>query len=348
MLLATHAQALQPVVEVSRQVLPDHHVEMPAIAEPPMYLPRAWATPAEDPQAGGEEELQDGRDCPRQRTLTANLVAAYETELDILLADAPAFRALKRSGAYRGSASTRFRQHSLSAGATQVNLASRLLVTPTPLHRTSRCSLCGLVVYDETECLTHGYNCPALQGLRTSRHNRVRDVLADLLRRIGGPHSVSTEADLGSARFDIRFTQGLTTRYIDVSVVNPASASYVSAAADTDDAAAQQRALEKRHRYGDLLASHGIDPGALLPFVIETTGRLGPEARSLLDELQSTFAANSPTRNAAATIAFFRDRMKYVLYEDNSALVHQAWSRLLPLQLPTVLPFDAVVAGGPE
>jgi hypothetical protein len=58
-----------------------------------------------------------------------------------------------------------------------------------------------------------------------------------------------------SARPDIRVTIGLRTFYIDVSVENPAAQSYVLAAVEVDEAAATQRAHEKRLRYSDALAT---------------------------------------------------------------------------------------------
>jgi hypothetical protein len=176
----------------------------------------------------------------------------------------------------------------------------------------------------------------------------VRDILADFLRRVGGAHAVQVEADLGHARLDIRFTSGLRTFLIDVSVVNPAAQAYVLAAADSDEAAALQRAHEKRARYSDALAARGIDPRSLVPFVFETSGRLGPDARAFLECAKDIFAANSPTSDATATLNFFCDRMRHALLEANGSIVHQAWSRLLPLQPPAEFPPSVAVPGGPQ
>jgi hypothetical protein len=349
--LSACARNLQPAFENPRAIFPAGLVEMPN-TEPPMFLPRPWATPAEvSPELNEEEESSDHH-CPKQRVLCANLHAAYSTELEFRLTNFPAMRALHRSASFKGSAapfySIRTNQHRLSAGAMQVALSSRLLVTPARLHHLSRCRTCGLVIPDDPSCLTHGYNCQALQGLRTSRHNRVRDVLADLLRRLVGPQAVHVEAALGTSVFDLTLDTGLRTFFIDVSIVNPASLSYVLSAADNDDAAALQRAQEKRLRYADALAARGIDPNCLVPFVFETSGRLGPEARAFLDEIRDISAANAPTRNATNTIKFFCDRMRHALLEGNAVIVQQAWSGLLPLQPPSGHSLREVVTGGQE
>jgi hypothetical protein len=159
---------------------------------------------------------------------------------------------------------------------------------------------------------------------------------------------VQVEVDLGPARLDIRYSTGLRTYYIDVSVVHPAAAAYVLAAADTDDAAASQRAQEKRLRYNDALASRGVDPASLVPFVLETSGRLGPDARAFIETVKDSFATNTPNRDATTTVNFFCDRMRHALLEGNGLLVHQAWSRLIPLQPPVANSSNAVVSGGPE
>jgi hypothetical protein len=140
----------------------------------------------------------------------------------------------------------------------------------------------------------------------------------------------------------------METYYIDVSVVFPAAQTYVLAAADSDEAAAIQRAHEKRLRYHDILASRGMDPVALVPFVFETSGRLGPDARSFIDRAKNVFAAAFPNRDAAMTVNFFCDRMRHTLLESNALIVHQAWSHLIPLQSPTEFPLGAVASGGPE
>jgi hypothetical protein len=222
-------------------------------------------------------------------------------------------------------------------------------VTPRQLHAASRCGLCGQTLFPtDAACLSHGHACPALQGLRISRHNRIRDILADFLRRVGGAHSVQVEPDLGAARPDIRVTIGLRTFYIDVSVVNPAAQSYVLAAAEADEAAATQRAHEKRLRYSDALAARGIDANALVPFVFETSGRLGPDARAFLDSMKGLLESTSPSSDASGTLNFFVDRMRHALLEANGLLVHHAWSRLLLLQPPTVTPHGGTALGGPE
>jgi hypothetical protein len=112
-----------------------------------------------------------------------------------------------------------------------------------------------------------------------------------------------------------------------------------------DDAAAVQRAREKRLRYTDTLLAHGIDAAeALVPFVIETTGRFGPEAKAFLDEVALAARTLDQERDPAGTITYFVDRIKHILLEGNALLARNAWATLQPLLTAQEDPvFDAPV-----
>jgi hypothetical protein len=104
-----------------------------------------------------------------------------------------------------------------------------------------------------------------------------------------------------------------------------------------------QRARDKRLRYSDTLLAHGIDAAeALVPFVIETTGRFGPDAKAFLDEVAVAARALDRERDPAGTITYFVDRIKYILLEGNALLVRNAWAHLQPLLMALEDPvFDA-------
>lgn len=295
--------------------------------------------PSEAPADGDAAPVLEA---PRQKALTANLVAAQEMELHALLTPSRGALALVRSAAHRGSAwylsAMRFPQLRLSQAAMQVALAYRLLVAPT-LPTVCRCKHCGAVVADRLACLTHGTDCNALQGMRTSRHTLMRNALADMLRKLFGQESVTVEPQLGGAQLDISVTTALGLRFIDVTVVNPGAAYVTPLAATEDDAAAVQRAQEKRLQYAHVLQSLGLNAAeVLVPFVIETTGRFGPDAKAFLDEMTVAARALGRDRDPTGTLTYYVDRLKHILLEGTANMVLQSRGSLEPLLTASVDP----------
>ena len=149
----------------------------------------------------------------------------------------------------------------------------------------------------------HPLSCGSVAGLTQARHDDIAKALARALRRAGinavvEPHmsqfgGVPTAAQLArrrnrvddgsdDARGDIVcFIDGETV-VIDVSVINVLARSHVAAAAARDGAAAAKRDEQKKAAY----AARG-NSGAykFIPFSVETLGRLGSPALSLLTKL---------------------------------------------------------------
>jgi hypothetical protein len=117
-------------------------------------------------------------------------------------------------------------------------------------------------------------------------HVGVASVLETPLRRLPGLHRGATsEADgevlrLG-CRGDILMALETGMTVVLFSVTHPASSTNLVAAAQTDGAAADKRHEAKRRAY-NCLEPHG-DP--LVPFTVESYGRLGKHARPLLARL---------------------------------------------------------------
>lgn len=353
--LHLRSQDLRPVMEFAHGIIPSHYTVSHADAEQmsnSLFVPRSWAPPADAEAAATEDEAAPAPEAPRQRVLTTALVASQEAELAQILAPSRAAKALVRSGSHKGSAwflgAVRYPLLRPSHSALQVALASRLLLAP-PLPVYSRCSSCAVIVSDEISCITHGLNCAALQGLRTSRHTLIRNALVEMLRKLFGGNAVAVEPRVGPAQLDIGVTLGLGIRYVDVSIVNPASSTAPASAGDVDDAAAVARAHDKRLRYADTLAAHGIDAAqALVPFVVETTGRFGPDAKAFLDDVALAARALDRERDSTGTITYFVDRIKYLLLEGNALLSRHAWATLEPLLTEQEAPvLDAPIPEAP-
>ena len=86
-------------------------------------------------------------------------------------------------------------------------------------------------------------------------------------------------------RADIFVEQPDKTRYIDIAVVDPGCATYLAAgSATTALAAAVHREADKRNHFADVMP--GVDGACFVPFVVETSGRLGKPADDFLRSMQ--------------------------------------------------------------
>jgi len=346
--MSTRIQELSRGFDCAGMVTPAHYLVMTDAAGSRSVLPRAWAPPPAEntPDADGAAAPLE---CPSQKSLTANLVAAQETTLQVLMQADPCGRALVRSSSHRGSAwyvaAPRFPQLRLCHLVMQTTLAARLLAVPATVGVASRCQ-CGRNLLTVPERLAHGYNCARQQGLRTKRHNAVRDALADLLRNLFGTTRVAIEPQFGDRRPDISCILPHGARYIDVSIANPGAEHIALRAAEEDDAAANDRATEKRALYENVLAAHGVQPDAFVPFVLETTGRLGPDAKRFLDEVRTAAAHALPNRNTELTVNFYTDRIKKLLLDGTAAVMRAAWDSMVTLQVEPEMPAPALALDG--
>ena len=118
-----------------------------------------------------------------------------------------------------------------------------------------------------------------------ARHDRLVHLLAALAKRSCDPRpkleQVAKErtsrvgGQVGQARLDVIFHIGARRILVDVTIVSPhaGSSEFTAACARRDGHAARRAAIGKRAKY---------DCPDLVPFAVETGGRLGNEARALL------------------------------------------------------------------
>jgi hypothetical protein len=77
---------------------------------------------------------------------------------------------------------------------------------------------------------------------------------------------------------------------LDVAVTNPASVSNLRLGAHKKaDAASKTKERKKHAKYNDLPGLAAGGEGDMTPFVVESTGRLGPSALKFLKEVKSYF-----------------------------------------------------------
>lgn len=158
--------------------------------------------------------------------------------------------------------------------------------------------------FDAAEDSLHGLSCALNKGHRNVRHDSIRDLLYQLIKRLNNgiqQTHLSLEFEVGQiqppnepsyvVRTDIKYIKGADTFYIDVAIIDPASAESQKAPTRshlTQDAASSRYERIKRQHYSRVNSPAAIPPGYIVPFVIEATGRLGPAALLFLHSLCGT------------------------------------------------------------
>lgn len=284
-------------------------------------------------RAGSEDTLQSEDDSadvavPTQRTLMLPKQAEFAARVIEILRNDDHARAWHRSCRYKGSGAwltvSNVAINRVSSLEYATNLGWRLLLrSPESIGGNyGQCTACmsssATGARDES---FHGLNCTGTKGERVSRHNYIRNLLADTLSRVFGHNVVMTEPQVpGNCRADIQLITGNAVHWIDIAVVNPASVKCCAkGAANTDGAAAAKKELEKRAKYAPVLRTAGLNESALIPFVLETTGRFGEAALAWLDKVR-TLPGQRTTVDAGSQLSFLRTRIRTSLLKQNHAM----------------------------
>jgi len=146
---------------------------------------------------------------------------------------------------------------------------------------------------------THPSTCSLNKGVIIERHDSIRNVLAKFLKRLHPQAQIVLEpVENGPAghhrRPDIKAEINGRVFAIDVTIAEPASARAMlhrelSSQTIPDGAALQAEARKRAEYRSSIYEDH------LVPFVIESTGRLGPAAKIFLDQVASQ---DFPSRSA--------------------------------------------------
>ena len=166
-------------------------------------------------------------------------------------------------------------------------LGLRLLIDPIPVPGDSccRCHPTDGDVYFWNHPL-HPLCCFHHQQIRNRRHDLVRDLLFDLIKRMAPNNpDVQKERSVGEGTVcDIWYRVDNRVYVIDVAVAEPSASAYMQAGAAFHEArAAIEMEKIKRLRYRNCPALAEGNGGVLVPFVMEATGRFGAEALAFLD-----------------------------------------------------------------
>ena len=316
-----------------------HFWPTPEMVQPVLGLAQDYGLPL----LGDRSRRFTPTSLPKQRDLCIRDMEQKIQQVGDLLNQDPLGRSWWLSQSFKGSGAW------LSGGQSNVSLLEltddefrssltlRLLLPCcwAPPGAYTRCTACADTLYgDQTQdSRLHALTCIRSQGKRTLRHDHLRDVLATTLKRLYGAHAVQLETVLGQGlrRPDIVLTvQGQVT-LIDVAVATPCSAQYLSRQSDRVAlAAATVFEAKKRRAYVATLQALQLQQDALVPFVLEATGRLGQAATSFLERVEADPHVRQEV-DGKASIKFLIALLRCSLHRGNAMAVefHRRQSRLI-------------------
>ena len=119
---------------------------------------------------------------------------------------------------------------------------------------------------------------------------------------------------------DVVVNIGVVRHFIDVSIVHPCAPKYMRGHDDVNHAA-QQVVQRKMDKYGPLLPEVGC---RLVPFVLETTGRLSLETAAFVDEVAGlTGPGVRPDFHKKRARQFFLKRIAVIIASNNAKMIMQ-------------------------
>jgi hypothetical protein len=161
----------------------------------------------------------------------------------------------------------------------------RLLISPFHFRDGTRCKnkTCGVCPPLFQEYPTHAFDCKATAYFTQSKHNRICDIIGKAFQKLYPTAKVDREVEKGgengepSVRADVVATlEGGDQVIVEVSVVNPSCPSNAALAAGYTCGAAQKVEARKTLRYAK--CGTLINDYPFVPFIVESTGRLGQKA----------------------------------------------------------------------
>ena len=163
------------------------------------------------------------------------------------------------------------------------------------------------------------------------RHDEIVDRLVDAIQRAGGQAWSEPRQDFWQdrRRTDIYAVLGPKSYHIDVRVTHPTSLSYVETACQGPLRAAEAAAQEKRRRYAAMAHADGAE---FVPFIVETFGGFGKDARTFIADLAKFAATTSQVWSAAETRFLVRAEVQRALFEGNLRVANAVLQESNPIR----------------
>ncbi|RIZ67287.1 MAG: hypothetical protein D0531_00140, partial [Methylococcales bacterium] len=173
----------------------------------------------------------------------------------------------------------------------------------------------------------HALSCKIPSSLRITRHNFVRDALHKFVKSAVNTAIVTPESKIPNSRegksqlkADLMINLGPQTIYVDVAITNPSSPSNVRGNVELVPlVAADHMEKAKRTKYQE---AYGPDIlPVLVPFVVESTGRLGVKAKEFIDRLCGLVPGGRANKQLQKARKFFYSRLAVFLVKGNGPLI---------------------------
>jgi hypothetical protein len=163
------------------------------------------------------------------------------------------------------------------------------------------------------------------------RHDEIVDRLVDAIQRAGGQAWSEPRQDFWQdrRRTDIFAVLGPKSYHIDVRVTHPTSLSYVETACQGPLRAGEAAAQEKRRRYAAMAHADGAE---FVPFIVETFGGFGKDARIFIADLARFAATTSQVWSAAETRFLVRAEVQRALFEGNLRVANAVLQESNPIR----------------
>jgi hypothetical protein len=186
---------------------------------------------------------------------------------------------------------------------------------------TIRQCACG-AYQTEDEFGYHSLSCPTMRSSKW-RHDLIKEAVKAFLLRCR-VQEVTLEAPLTATsplRIDLKYIDRGVTKYIDVSVINPTSRSYDRNMQIEMEPGNPSLIQEKEKMKKYVKRELGVTDSNFIPFVIEATGRFGPKAVHLIDDICRITTEADKRLQAARN--FFLQRLQVLLILGNSRHIQE-------------------------
>jgi hypothetical protein len=173
---------------------------------------------------------------------------------------------------------------------------------------------------DEVDLRFHCLNCKSTGNTKHNRHDYIVTQLLILFQSLKMPCKGETQLQGTNHRVDATVNlAGEAKFYIDVNVSNPAARSYIRTCNSDTVPFATTRHSEKtkRNKYAPVFATQQppISMELFVPFIIETTGRIGEESEKFLKKLKD---CARPEVNADYHISKFKNMIWKIVARGNA------------------------------
>ena len=321
---------IQPASHEHTELVPPPEVSFLEVVSPLVAHPDRLPT---------QKELCKRQDSTRYQALLETLRQADPPEAAALLLSS----SMPGIGSWLYSGCSSYEGFQVSDEEFKESIRLRLLLPvhqdPAPVDRRCRnCKSNHITPY-------HALACGMPSRQRIGRHDLIRDAVARFLRSsnpaalvaveefIPRPEDSVAPPNTPLKRADIRVTLNNVTQFIDIAITSPTSSTALNNgnSATVAGAAASAKEREKINKYANAYPGSSV-ADQLVPFVLESTGRLGPKALSFLDLWCARTAGFDPSPSVSqdlkSKVFFLKKRLAVLVVKGISRIVKASRSHV--------------------